>query len=46
MTQFAVQRLPAAELVLDLAAMAVGLVLNIKILGLVVDAVGRALLPL
>jgi hypothetical protein len=46
MAQLAVERLLPAELVLDLAAVAVGLVLDIKVLVLVVDAVGWALLPL
>jgi hypothetical protein len=46
MAQLAVERLAAAELVLDLSAVAVGLVLGVKVLLLVVDAVRRALFPL
>lgn len=44
--ELAVERLAAAQLVLDLAAVAVGCVLDIEILSLVVDAVWRTLLPL
>ena len=46
MAELAVQRLPPVQLVLDLAAMAVGLVLYVEIVLLVVHAVRRALLPL
>ena len=46
MAQFAVQWLPSVELVLDLAAMAVGLILDIKVFVLLVYAVRRPLLPL
>ena len=47
MTQLAVERLAAAQLVLDLAAMAVGCVLHIEAVDLlVVHTVWRALLPL
>lgn len=45
MAQLAVERLSPAQLVLDLAAMAVGLVFDVEVLALVVDAVGWALLP-
>ena len=45
--QLAVERLAAAQLVLDLAAMAVGCVLDIEVVDLlVVHAVRRSLLPL
>jgi uncharacterized transporter YbjL len=44
--ELAVERLAAAQLVLDLAAVAVGCVLGVEVLSLVVHAVGRALLPL
>ena len=46
MAQLAVQRLSSAQLVLDLSAVAVGLVLDVKVVVLLVDAVWRALLPL
>lgn len=46
MAQLTVQRLTSAELVLDLTAVAVGFIFHIKVLGLVVDTVWRALLPL
>lgn len=44
--ELAVERLAAAQLVLDLAAMAVGRVLGVEVVDLLVHAVGRALLPL
>lgn len=46
MAQLAVQRLPSAELVLDFSAMAVGLILDIEVVGLLVDTVRCALFPL
>jgi hypothetical protein len=46
MAQLAIQRLFPAQLVLDLATMAIGLVLDVEIVRLLVDAVRRALLPL
>ena len=47
MAELAVERLAAAQLVLDLAAVAVGCVLDIEAIDiLVVYAVGRTLLPL
>lgn len=46
MTQLAVQWFSSAELILDLSAMAIGLVLDIKIFPFFVNAIGRALLPL
>lgn len=47
MTELAVERLAAIQLVLDLAAVAVGCVLDIEVVDLlVVNAVGRTLLPL
>ena len=47
MAELAVERLAAAQLVFDLAAVAVGRVLDIEVVDLlVVHAVGRALLPL
>jgi hypothetical protein len=46
MAQLAVEGLPPAELVLDLAAVAVGLVLDVKVLAVLVDAVRGTLFPL
>lgn len=46
MTQFTIQRLPPAQLILDFSAMAVRLILDVEVVGLVVHAVRRALLPL
>lgn len=46
MAQLAVERLGAAQLVLDLAAMAASIVAGLEILIRVVDFVGRAFLPL
>jgi hypothetical protein len=46
MAELAVKGLAAAELVLDLAAVAVGRVLGLKVIGLLVDGIGGALLPL
>ena len=46
MAKLAVKRLAAAQLVLDLAAVAVGRVLCLKVVGLLVNGVGSALLPL
>jgi hypothetical protein len=46
MAQLAVQRLPSAELILDLSAMAIGLVLDVKVLHVIMNAIRRALLPL
>ena len=45
MAQLAVERLSSAQLVLDLSAVAVGFVLDVKVLTLVVNAVRRTLLP-
>ena len=44
--ELAVEGLAAAQLVLDLAAVAVGRVLGLEVVGLLVDGVGGALLPL
>lgn len=46
MAQLAVQWLPPTKLIFDLSAMAVGLVLDIKVLVLLVNSVRRTLLPL
>jgi hypothetical protein len=46
MAQFTVQRLPPAQLVLDLSAVAIGLVFDVEVLVLVMHFVGCALLPL
>jgi len=45
MAQLGVQWLISVQLILDLPAMAVGLILDIKALLLIVNPVGRALLP-
>jgi hypothetical protein len=46
MAELAIKRLTAAQLVLDLTAVAVGLVLDIEVIDLLVMyAVGRALFP-
>jgi hypothetical protein len=46
MAELAVERLPPTELILHFSAMAVGFVLDVKVLHVLVDAVRRALLPL
>jgi hypothetical protein len=46
MAQLAVQRLPPTQLVLDLAAVAVGLILDVEVRAIVVDLVRGARLPL
>jgi hypothetical protein len=46
MAQFTIQRLASTELILDLAAVTIRLVLHIKVLILLVYTVRRALLPL
>jgi hypothetical protein len=45
MTQFAIQRLTSTELVLDFPAVAVGFVLDVKVLVLLMHPVRRALFP-
>jgi hypothetical protein len=45
MAQLAVERLPPAKLVLDLSAVAVGLILDVKVLAVLVNAVRGTLLP-
>lgn len=44
--ELAVERLAAAQLVFNLAAVAVGCVLGVEVVGLLMDGVGRTLLPL
>jgi hypothetical protein len=46
MAELAVKGLAAAQLVLDLAAVAVGCVLGLKVVGLLMNCIGSALLPL
>lgn len=45
MAELAVERLSSAKLVLYLSAMAVGLVLDVKVLHVLVNTVRRTLLP-
>ena len=46
MTQLTIQRLLTTKFILDLPTMAISLVLDVKVLSLIMDAIRRALLPL